>query len=112
MIKSEFEAESKKKAENRVEKLSRKNGFKVKGVDKKKPTSTRFKRGTKIPLPENRRPIPKKRSKKPWSSLAIKSFALIKSGLISKEVSLKVKSLPLSVSVPICWSSSLVLMRF
>ena len=35
MIKSEFEADSKKKAKNRVEKLSRKNGFKVKSIDKK-----------------------------------------------------------------------------
>jgi len=46
-IKSEFEADSKKEAENRVEKLSRKNGFKVKGVDKKETYQYKVQKGNK-----------------------------------------------------------------
>ena len=50
MIKSEFEADSKKEAENRVEKLSRKNGFKVKGVDKKETYQYKVQKGNKDPV--------------------------------------------------------------
>jgi len=50
MIKSEFEADSKKKAENRVEKLARKNGFKVKSIDKKQTYQYKVKKGAKDPV--------------------------------------------------------------
>jgi type IV pilus assembly protein PilC len=50
MIKSEFEAESKKKAENRVEKMARKKGFKVKSVDKKQTFQYKVQKGAKDPV--------------------------------------------------------------
>lgn len=50
MIKSEFEADSKKKAENRVEKLARKNGFKVKSIDKKQTFTYKVQKGAKDPV--------------------------------------------------------------
>jgi type IV pilus assembly protein PilC len=50
MIKSEFEADSKKEAENRVEKLARKNGFKVQSIDKKQTYLYKVQKGTKDPV--------------------------------------------------------------
>ena len=50
MIKSEFEADSKKQAKNRVEKLSRKNGFKVKSIDKKQTFQYKVQKGAKDPV--------------------------------------------------------------
>ncbi|WP_138429784.1 type II secretion system F family protein [Fodinibius saliphilus] len=49
-IKSEFEADSKKEAKNRVEKLSRKNGFKVKSIDKKQTFQYKVQKGAKDPV--------------------------------------------------------------
>ncbi|TYP95320.1 type IV pilus assembly protein PilC [Fodinibius salinus] len=49
-IKTEFEATSKKEAKNRVEKLSRKNGFKVKSIDEKKTFKYKVQRGAKEPV--------------------------------------------------------------
>jgi len=50
MIKSEFEADRKKQAKNRVEKLSRKNGFKVKSIDKKQTFQYKVQKGAKDPV--------------------------------------------------------------
>ncbi|NGP87994.1 type II secretion system F family protein [Fodinibius halophilus] len=49
-IKSEFEADSKKKAKKRVEKLSRKNGFKVQSIDKKETYKYKVQKGAKDPV--------------------------------------------------------------
>jgi type IV pilus assembly protein PilC len=50
MIKTEFEADSKKDAKNRVDKLSRKNGFKVKSIDKKQTFQYKVQKGAKDPV--------------------------------------------------------------
>lgn len=50
MIKTEFEADSKKEAKNRVEKLSRKQGFEVKSIDKKQTYLYKVKKGAKKPV--------------------------------------------------------------
>lgn len=49
-IQTEFEADSKKQAQDRVNKLSRKNGFKVQSVDKKQTYMYKVKRGAKDPV--------------------------------------------------------------
>ncbi|MGD8748815.1 MAG: type II secretion system F family protein, partial [Balneolaceae bacterium] len=50
MIQTEFEADSKKEAQKRVDKLSRKNGFKVQSIDKKQTFQYKVKRGSKKPV--------------------------------------------------------------
>jgi len=50
LIKSEFEADSKRQAKNRVEKLSRKNGFEVKSIDKKQTFQYKVQKGAKDPV--------------------------------------------------------------
>ncbi|MDR8391609.1 type II secretion system F family protein [Aliifodinibius sp. S!AR15-10] len=47
MIKTEFEADSKKDAEKKVEKISRKNGLKVHSIDKKETYVYKVKKGAK-----------------------------------------------------------------
>jgi len=50
MIKSEFEADSKKAAQKRVDKLARKNGFKIQALDKKETYQYKVQRGAKDPV--------------------------------------------------------------
>ncbi|WP_440998944.1 type II secretion system F family protein [Fodinibius sp. SL11] len=49
-IKTEFEATSKKEAKNKVDKLSRKKGFKVKSIDKKETYQYKVQKGAKDPV--------------------------------------------------------------
>lgn len=49
-LKTEFEADSKRKAKSKVEKLSRKNGFKVKSIDQKQTYKYKVQKGAKDPV--------------------------------------------------------------
>jgi type IV pilus assembly protein PilC len=49
-MQTEFEAESKKQAQNKVNRLSRKNGFEVKAIQKKETYVYKVQRGTKDPV--------------------------------------------------------------
>lgn len=49
-LQTEFEAENKKEAQNRIDKLSRQNGFKVKSLDQKQTFQYKVQRGAKDPV--------------------------------------------------------------
>jgi type IV pilus assembly protein PilC len=92
MIKSEFEADSKKEAENRVEKLSRKNGFKIKAVDKKETYQYKVQKGNKDPVTGEQEAYSKEEVEKALVKLGYKVIRInkkwfdFKGGVPQKEV--------------------------
>jgi len=92
MIKTEFEADSKKEAENRVDKLSRKNGFKVQSVDKKQTFMYKVKKGAKKPVKGEQEAYSKEEVEKALTKLGYKVISInkkwfdFKGGVPQKEV--------------------------
>jgi type IV pilus assembly protein PilC len=92
MIKTEFEADSKKDAEKRVEKLSRKNGFKVQSIDKKQTFMYKVQRGAKDPVTGEQEAYSKEEVEKALVKLGYKVIRInkkwfdFKGGVPQKEV--------------------------
>jgi len=92
MIKSEFEADSKRKAQNRVEKLARKNGFEVKSIDKKQTYQYKVQKGDKDPVTGEQEAYTKEEVEKALVKLGYKVIRInrkwfdFKGGVPQKEV--------------------------
>lgn len=92
MIKTEFEAGSKKEAEQRIEKLSRKNGFKVQSIDKKQTFMYKVQRGAKEPVTGEQEAYSKEEVEKALVKLGYKVIRInkkwfdFKGGVPQKEV--------------------------
>ncbi len=92
LIKSEFEADSKKQAEKRVEKISRKNGLKVKGIDKKETYQYKVQKGNKDPVTGEQEAFSKEEVEKALVKLGYKVIRInkkwfdFKGGVPQKEV--------------------------
>lgn len=92
LIKSEFEADSKKEAKNRVEKLSRKNGFEVKSIDQKQTFTYKVQKGAKDPITGEQEAYSKEEVEKALVKLGYKVIKVnkkwfdFKGGVPQKEV--------------------------
>ncbi|HET6527597.1 MAG TPA: type II secretion system F family protein [Balneolaceae bacterium] len=92
MIQTEFEADSKKMAEERVNKLSRKNGFKVQSIDKKQTYMYKVKRGAKDPVTGEQEAYSKEEVEKALVKLGYKVISVnrkwldLKGGVPQQEV--------------------------
>lgn len=91
-IQTEFEADSKKEAQNRIEKLSRKNGFKVQSIDKKQTFMYKVKKGAKEPVKGEQEAYSKEEVEKALVKLGYKVISInkkwfdFKGGVPQKEV--------------------------
>ncbi len=91
-IKTEFEATSKKEAKNKVDKLSRKKGFKVKSIDKKQTFQYKVQKGAKDPVTGEQEAYTKEEVEKALVKLGYKVISInkkwfdFKGGVPQKEV--------------------------
>lgn len=92
MIQTEFEADSKKMAEERVNKLSRKNGFKVQSIEKKQTYMYKVKKGAKDPVTGEQEAYSKEEVEKALVKLGYKVLSVnkkwfdLKGGVPQQEV--------------------------
>ncbi len=92
VIQTEFEADSKKEAQNKVEKLSRKNGFKIQEIQKKETYMYKVQRGAKKPISGEQEAYSKEELEKALVKLGYKVISInkkwfdFKGGVPTKEV--------------------------
>ncbi len=78
LIQTEFEADTKKQAKSRVDKLSRKNGFKVKSIDQKQTFQYKVQKGAKDPVQGEQEAYTKEEVEKALTKLGFKVISVQK----------------------------------